>query len=243
MTTPPAPSAGAASTATDAGGPSEPPSDDALFGLSWSDPRFPVHELSVHNALHYFCQPGINPFYDRTCNNERLKQMNNQLIDTERLSQMTGKEYAIVHSQPPVLHLIQERVRHSPSSVTPRAMFYMVQGVVYKCPDLGTLVHAKLATAMHHLQASLDAADSIKTFTPTEGYVWEDDKLAMAAAAGKGSSGSDGQRDTPAPDRRLHGRVTQLIGNMSTGGGLSHDAHSHKRRGDPVASPRPKKAK
>eukprot|EP00035_Acanthoeca_spectabilis_P038289 m.51752 g.51752 ORF g.51752 m.51752 type:complete len:122 (+) comp9071_c0_seq4:189-554(+) len=88
-------------------GPAEPSREVDMFELSWSDPRFPVQELSAHNALHYFCQPGINPFYDRTSSNERLKQMNHQIIDAERLEMMTGKEYVVVFSQPPVLHLIQ----------------------------------------------------------------------------------------------------------------------------------------
>jgi len=219
--------------AADGGGRAGPaaPSADELFGLSWSDPRFPPHELSAHNALHYFCQPGSNPFYDRTCNNERLKQMNHQVIDADRLEGMTGKEYAVVHSQPPVLHLIQERIRHSKSSTTPRALFYMVQGVVYKCPDLRTLLHAKMSTAMHHLQASLDKAEQIKRFSPTAGYTWEDDAL-MATVA---------KRDAPAPDRRLHSKVTQLI--AQTPAGLTQPHDSLKRRGEPAPSPRSKKMK
>eukprot|EP00037_Helgoeca_nana_P004222 m.43898 g.43898 ORF g.43898 m.43898 type:complete len:225 (+) comp14863_c0_seq2:298-972(+) len=223
----------AASGGGKAGPAAESAAADALFGLSWSDPRFPPQELSAHNALHYFCQPGLNPFYDRTSNNERIKQMNHQIIDVERLELMTGKEYAVVYSQPPVLHLIQERDRVSKSVVTPRALFYMVQGVVYKCPDLGTLLHSKLATTMHHLQKSLDNAEAIKRFKPTEGYTWEDDIVAAAATAGK--------REAPSQDRRLHSKVAQLIAQMPCGTAQTHDGL--KRRGEPAASPRGKKQK
>lgn len=41
------------------------------------------------SSRHYFCQPGINPFYDRTSSNERLKQMNHQIIDAERLESVS----------------------------------------------------------------------------------------------------------------------------------------------------------
>lgn len=32
-------------------GPAEPSREVDMFELSWSDPRFPVQELSAHNAL------------------------------------------------------------------------------------------------------------------------------------------------------------------------------------------------
>eukprot|EP00037_Helgoeca_nana_P004221 m.43893 g.43893 ORF g.43893 m.43893 type:complete len:65 (+) comp14863_c0_seq1:298-492(+) len=41
----------AASGGGKAGPAAESAAADALFGLSWSDPRFPPQELSAHNAL------------------------------------------------------------------------------------------------------------------------------------------------------------------------------------------------
>lgn len=40
------------------------------------DRRAPVHVLQGDNVLRYFCQPDLNPFYDRTCNNQRVMMQN-----------------------------------------------------------------------------------------------------------------------------------------------------------------------
>lgn len=84
---------------------------------------------------------------------------------------------------------------------------------------------------MHHLQKSLEKAETIKRFTPAEGYTWLDEDAAASAA----------KREAPAPDRRLHSKVTQLISQMPGGTAQAHD--SLKRRGEPAASPRTKKVK
>ena len=86
---------------------------------------------------------------------------------------------------------------------------------------------------MHHLQTSLEQAEKFKRFDPSHGYAWADDAAIGGAAAVK--------RQAPAPDRRLHGRVSQLIAAMPQEAAPQPDGL--KRRGDAMASPVTKKAK
>lgn len=59
---------------------------------------------------------------------------------------MTGVEYILLHVQEPILYVIRKQHRHSPTLVSPVADYYIIAGVVYQAPDLGSVVSSRLVS-------------------------------------------------------------------------------------------------
>ena len=57
-------------------------------------------------------------------------------------SNLTGLEYMLLHVQEPILYVIRKQHRHSATTVTPLADFYIIAGVVYQAPDLGSVLNS-----------------------------------------------------------------------------------------------------
>lgn len=57
---------------------------------------------------------------------------------------MTGLEYILLHVQEPILYVIRKQHRHSAGETTPIADYYIIAGVVYQAPDLGSVVNSRL---------------------------------------------------------------------------------------------------
>ncbi|XP_028396355.1 mediator of RNA polymerase II transcription subunit 6-like isoform X2 [Dendronephthya gigantea] len=127
------------------------------YGISWHDSAW-IPILNPENVLEYFSQR-TNPFYDRTCNNEMIKM---QRLDLSQL---------------------EKQHRHSPNQVTPLADYYILAGVVYQCPDLGSLINSRMLSALHNLTSAFDEAFSYARYHPSKGYWWEfkegDNKVAQ----------------------------------------------------------------
>jgi len=141
---------------------------DNLLRISWHDSAWlPI--LNPGNVLDYFSERS-NPFYDRTCNNEIVKM---QRLNVEQLSNMTGLEYILLHAQEPILYVIRKQHRHSPTQTTPIAEYYILAGVVYQAPDLGSVVNSRLLNTAHHLQSAFDECQSYSRYHPSKGYSWE----------------------------------------------------------------------
>merc|ERR1719483_1521078 len=81
----------------------------------------------------------MNPFYDRTCNNEILKMQKLGLLDAQ-LGNMQGTEYCLLHVQEPILYVVRKQIRHSPTQVTPVNDYYIIAGVIYQAPDIGSVL-------------------------------------------------------------------------------------------------------
>lgn len=64
---------------------------------------------------------------------------------------MTGLEYILLHVQEPILYVIRKQHRHSGSQVTPVADYYIIAGVVYQAPDLGSVVNSRLVRLINAL--------------------------------------------------------------------------------------------
>nr|SVE74455.1 EOG090X0E0D [Daphnia barbata] len=143
-------------------------SKDNLLWISWHDSAW-IPILNPTNVMDYF-QSTTNPFYDRTCNNEIVKM---QRLNMEHLSNLTGLEYMLLHVQEPILYVIRKQHRHSASTVTPLADFYIIAGVVYQAPDLGSVINSRISTTVNHLQGAFDEARSYSRYHPSKGYWWE----------------------------------------------------------------------
>ncbi|XP_043929671.1 mediator of RNA polymerase II transcription subunit 6-like [Protopterus annectens] len=121
------------------------PSDN-LLGISWIDSAWsPI--LNSANVLDYFSERS-NPFYDRTCNNEVVKM---QRLTLDHLNQMVGVEYILLHTQDPILYIIRKQQRQSPTQVVPLADYYIIAGVVYQAPDLGSVINSRVVSLIHYL--------------------------------------------------------------------------------------------
>jgi hypothetical protein len=105
--------------------------------------------LTVQTVLHYFA---LSPFYDRSCNNERLKM---QRLGLEQLKNMRGVEYELLPNGakqlPQQLFLVRKQRRSSRTQVEPLAIYYVLDGTVYQAPN----IHAMLTSRLVRLPPSL----------------------------------------------------------------------------------------
>ncbi|KAL5464155.1 hypothetical protein EMCRGX_G033124 [Ephydatia muelleri] len=139
-----------------------------LLQKSWFDSAWtPI--LNQNNVMDYFCQRS-NPFYERTCNNEIIRM---QRGDPAQLVNMIGTEYSLLHVQDPILYVIRKAHRQSTDKVTPLADYYILGGVVYQCPDLATVINARLLSTLHLVHSAFSEAISYARYDPTKGYYWE----------------------------------------------------------------------
>jgi len=141
---------------------------DNQLRISWHDSAW-ISRLSGENVLDYFCQRS-NPFYDRTCNNEVVKM---QRLDPGQLRLMTGIEYELIHGQDPILYVIRKQERHSPERVTFISSYYILAGIVYQAPDLGSVLNSRLLSTIHNLELAFDEALSYSKYSPSKGYWWD----------------------------------------------------------------------
>ncbi|XP_042548698.1 mediator of RNA polymerase II transcription subunit 6 isoform X3 [Dipodomys spectabilis] len=140
---------------------------DNLLGISWVDSSW-IPILNSGSVLDYFSERS-NPFYDRTCNNEVVKM---QRLTLEHLNQMVGIEYILLHAQEPILFIIRKQQRQSPTQVIPLADYYIIAGVIYQAPDLGSVINSRVLTAVHGIQSAFDEAMSYCRYHPSKGYWW-----------------------------------------------------------------------
>ncbi|KAL2303614.1 hypothetical protein Nmel_008891, partial [Mimus melanotis] len=114
-----------------------------LLGISWVDSSW-IPILNNGSVLDYFSERS-NPFYDRTCNNEVVKM---QRMTLDHLNQMVGVEYILLHAQEPILFIIRKQQRQSPTQVMPLADYYIIAGVIYQAPDLGSVINSRVVSVL-----------------------------------------------------------------------------------------------
>uniref|UniRef100_A0A8C9LBV2 Mediator of RNA polymerase II transcription subunit 6 n=1 Tax=Pavo cristatus TaxID=9049 RepID=A0A8C9LBV2_PAVCR len=119
---------------------------DNLLGISWVDSAW-IPILNNGSVLDYFSERS-NPFYDRTCNNEVVKM---QRMTLDHLNQMVGVEYILLHAQEPILFIIRKQQRQSPTQVIPLADYYIIAGVIYQAPDLGSVINSRVVSVLYVL--------------------------------------------------------------------------------------------
>uniref|UniRef100_G3PEN9 Mediator of RNA polymerase II transcription subunit 6 n=1 Tax=Gasterosteus aculeatus aculeatus TaxID=481459 RepID=G3PEN9_GASAC len=130
---------------------------DNLLGISWVDSGW-VPILNPGNVLDYFSERS-NPFYDRT-------------FYISKCNLMVGVEYILLHAQEPILYIIRKQQRQSPTQVIPLADYYIIAGVVYQAPDLGTVISSRALSAVHGIQSAFDEAMAYCRYHPSKGYWW-----------------------------------------------------------------------
>merc|ERR1719361_2941671 len=80
---------------------------------------------------------------------------------------------ALLHVQEPILYAIRKQSRHSPTQVTPLTDYYIIAGVIYQAPDLGSVLNSRILTGVGHLQKAFEEAREYSRYHPSRGYWWD----------------------------------------------------------------------
>ena len=67
-------------------------------------------------------------------------------------------EYCLLFVQEPILYVIRKQHRHSPTQVTPISDYYVIAGIVYQAPDIGSILNSRILSAVSHLQSAFEEA-------------------------------------------------------------------------------------
>lgn len=124
--------------------------------------------LNAQTVLHYFA---LSPFYDRSCNNERLKM---QRLGLEQLKNLRGIEYEVLPNAakqlPQQLFLIRKQRRSGRTQVEPLAVYYVLDGAVYQAPN----IHAMLTSRLVRLACARVMCTLMPVANLTRGCAWLD---------------------------------------------------------------------
>ncbi|KAG5648217.1 hypothetical protein DXG03_006172 [Asterophora parasitica] len=152
-----------------------PPDDYSHRFFIWHEWIQANGPLTAENVFDYFA---TSMFYDKQSNNQvlRMQTIHSGLPienEAEELKRFTGVEFAVVHSQPPTMFIVQKRERLSPDEVRPMAAYFIMNNRIYQSPDVYTILSNRLLTSLHSLQTSLDILRSHRPdYTPRTGFVW-----------------------------------------------------------------------
>uniref|UniRef100_A0A8C5KST2 Mediator of RNA polymerase II transcription subunit 6 n=1 Tax=Jaculus jaculus TaxID=51337 RepID=A0A8C5KST2_JACJA len=87
-------------------------------------------------------------------------------------NQMVGIEYILLHAQEPILFIIRKQQWQLPAQVIPLADYYIIAGVIYQAPDLGSVINSRVLTAVYGIQSAFEEAMSYCRYLPSKGYWW-----------------------------------------------------------------------
>ncbi|XP_011210499.2 mediator of RNA polymerase II transcription subunit 6 [Bactrocera dorsalis] len=176
----------------------QPIAQENQLWVSWHDTQM-MASLSPATVMDYFCRKS-NPFYDRVCNNETIRM---QRLSLEHLNNMVGVEYILLHVAEPILYVIRKQHRHSPTEATPMADYYIIGGMVYKAPDLASVINSRILATVTNLQSAFEEASSYSRYHPNKGYTW--DFVANKALSDK----SKGNKKDPSSNKDDSGTIFQ----------------------------------
>lgn len=101
--------------------------------------------LTKDTVLHYFA---LSPFYDKNCNNERLKM---QRLEMDRLKSMRGIEYEVLpnpNQGVTSLFLIRKQRRTGINMVKALGIYYVLDGTVYQAPNIHAMLTSRLVNTI-----------------------------------------------------------------------------------------------
>ena len=148
--------------------------------------------LNANTVLDYFAN---SQFYDRTCSNEVIKM---QRLDPSNLRNMTGIEYVVHHGQEPgVLYIILKQRRESYNKTVPIELYYVIEGTIYKCPDLAALANSRFSMAMYYMNEAFETVKRHQTFCPTKGCRWIHNSADEEEEGNQETMGDEGCESPP----------------------------------------------
>lgn len=164
--------------------------------MSWTNSQFPAHLLNADNIMDYFMTPN-NPFYDKSCLNETLRMQGRSGFNIDL---MEGVQYKLYQALEPLFVIRKVERKRDPTrpqtlEETPLANFYIIQGTVYKTPDLASVINARVLSALCNIQASFAEARSYSRYHPSKGYWWEFEKPGAPIGARRRVSRANSARE------------------------------------------------
>ncbi|CEO95117.1 hypothetical protein PBRA_003883 [Plasmodiophora brassicae] len=149
---------------------------------TWTSWRFlawlQAWPLNRSTLLDYFKQ---SCFYDPSCNNELISLQ--RTLDPSYIKTMTGVEYEVDNSSPmasktPAYFLIRKQERHSETSVTVLALYYVVGtgpqwGTVYQMPTIYSVLACNFASTSFYVSEALLQLSSHLQYTPLTQYSFD----------------------------------------------------------------------
>ena len=57
--------------------------------------------------------------------------------------------------------------------MTPVSDYYIIAGVIYQAPDLGSVLNSRILTGVGHLQKAFEEAREYSRYHPSRGYWWD----------------------------------------------------------------------
>ena len=109
-------------------------------------------------------------FYDRKSNNEEIKAQN---LPVEALVKMTGIEYMIQpNDKEPRLFIIVKQDRVAETRATKRALYYILDNVIYQAPNIRQVLLRRIRTASENLTQSVNFFLDNRSFSSVDGRAW-----------------------------------------------------------------------
>ncbi|KZZ98428.1 Mediator complex, subunit Med6 [Moelleriella libera RCEF 2490] len=203
-------------------GPNEPPLDE----IQWRSPQILAGMGGLHSntILFYFAE---SPFFERTSNNAVImsQAMNNMamyhFIQTRevfegRLKTMSGLEF-IVGEEPAEtgpgmgtgVWVIRKQTRRKQQyqeddEITVHASFFVVGENIYMAPTLADILASRIMTVSAALGKALPPAESIRTWRPSIGHVYQPPTNTSGsfsfAAGSRAKAAQESTEGTPLPD-------------------------------------------
>eukprot|EP00899_Mesostigma_viride_P013295 jgi/Mesvir1/21967/Mv08206-RA.1 len=176
-----------------------------LTSLCFSDPiwlqTFPLNSGTV---LDYFA---LSPFYDATCNNEKLRS---QMLDISHLPKMgVGVEYIVHHAIEPHMYILHKLSRQTESKVSLIGAYYVLDGTIYQSPHLYSVLGGRVTRCAHQLLAAFRKMETLlvkRRHAEDEGEEGEEEEDVAV----------DARRDTDAADGRAVAADEKATGKADT---------------------------
>lgn len=173
--------------------------------------------LSKVNVLDYFYS---SPFFDITSNNQLIRT---QGVTPDHLLTMVGLEYVLdqVNISEPNLFVIRMQFRKSPRETSPRDIFYCIDGIIYKSPDMLDLVRSRIAKASYYLGNSFDELHQTISYSSTSGHrCWSNGKEPHDGSETAKSPSDESQveknRTTKTVNIREFPNFSRLVGDLES---------------------------
>ncbi|EPE02282.1 mediator of rna polymerase ii transcription subunit 6 [Ophiostoma piceae UAMH 11346] len=201
-----------------------------LDELQWSDPMVADEMQGIHSnsVLFYFMR---SPYFDKTSNNNTIynQALHNHtmfpVLETrerfeEFLKSMSGVEY-IVHQAPAEMApgtgtgvwVIRKQLRRKrndgrPDDITVYADYFVVGYNIYQAPNLADILSSRITSMAVALGKAFPAMDSMLTWSPAKGHVYETDDEEDDDDEDDGSDSEDEGGDAMDVDRPAKAATT-----------------------------------
>jgi len=152
------------------------PNEDELATTSFIDTLWlQYNQLNKDTALNYFQN---STFYDKSSINEQCRMQNIPPDQMEEVMRsMRGIEYVLQSASEPILYVIRKQYRHSRSSTSPLALYYILIDTIYQSPTIGGVAHSRLVKSLFHLTNAFKELSTFVSFSPISNYTWDKQKF------------------------------------------------------------------